>query len=393
MRVLVAGGGIGGLTAAIALRHAGHDAVVFERAPELCEVGAGITIQGNAIAALRRIDVDRPILAAGAVIEQASIRNVRGASLSRVSFTKIIAEIGAPSVALHRGTLQRILIAAAGDALRTNAAVTAIHDDADGVTVTLADGRTERGDALIGADGIHSAVRTHLLGELPLRHAGYFAWRGVAPGSFVDRGVVFETWGRGARFGVVSIDRAGGAESDRGAARSLNDGDRTYWFAVLNGAAASPPPLRDAFAAWHAPIPALLAATPDAQIICNDIHELPALPHWGKGRVTLLGDAAHAMTPNLGQGACQAIEDAIVLADCLSRGPTDPTVALREYERLRRPRATWIQDHARSLGAVGQWQNPIACWLRDLAVRATPTAFTLRDVRKVWNAAATAPRS
>ena len=375
LRMLVAGAGIGGLTAAIALKRAGHEVAVFERAPELLAVGAGISIQPNAVVALRQIGVGDAVVAAGRSMRDSTIRRFDGRVLSALPLEALYARVGAPSVAIHRATLQRVLLAAAGDVVRLGAPIAA-HEatPTGGVRIRLHDGTHHEGDALIGADGLRSTVRAQLFPErASLRHAGYHAWRGVTTGlAGLAADTSFLSWGRGLRFGAVEID-----------------GDRTYWFALVNGpkphdapAAAPMALLTRLFGAWHAPIPSLLAAT--SHFLCDDIHELPPLRHWGNGRVTLLGDAAHAMTPNLGQGACQAIEDAVILADCLSPGDTDPATALRTYEGLRRARVIGIQKGARRLGAVGQLANPVLCALRNLAMRATPTAVAARRMEAIW---------
>jgi 2-polyprenyl-6-methoxyphenol hydroxylase-like FAD-dependent oxidoreductase len=183
---------------------------------------------------------------------------------------------------------------------------------------------------------------------------------------------VGESWGRGRRFGIVP----------------LNDG-RVYWFATANAAEHGRDPagqlklrLFNAFRGWHAPIEAIIAATPESAILRNDIYDRDPLSRWTHGHVTLLGDAAHPMTPNLGQGACQAMEDAVVLAACLS-GTRDVDAALRHYEARRIPRTSRIVLASRRIGDMAQWENPLACALRNLLVRATPTAIAERQMRSV----------
>ena len=363
--ILIAGGGIGGLTAAIALRRAGCEVRVFERAPEIREVGAGLTLQSNAILALRRIGLDEAIVASGRVVGWASLRMPDGKILSRADMDEVAREVGAPSAAIHRATLQHLLLGAAGP-VETGREVVGYEAREDGVTVQLRDGTWADGGILVGADGLRSAVRAQLLGDGEPLYAGYVAWRGVTPegGPSVDE--ASETWGRGCRFGIVPIERG-----------------RVYWFATLN----TPPGGRDEpgqvratllrlFGNWHPPIAALLEATPEEAILRNDIlHRMPVRT-WGAGRVTLLGDAAHPMTPNLGQGACQAIEDAVVLADCL-RDAVDPIAALRQYETRRIPRANGFVLGALRLGRMAQWENGAARWLRDRLVALTP-ADTMR---------------
>jgi 2-polyprenyl-6-methoxyphenol hydroxylase-like FAD-dependent oxidoreductase len=236
------------------------------------------------------------------------------------------------------------------------------------VTVRLAGAGTRSGDTLVGADGLFSRIREAVLGPRPPRYAGYTAWRAVARVGGMEPGTAFETWGRGRRFGALDIG-----------------GGRTYWYAAEN----APQGGRDLdarlallsrFAGWHEPIEALLDATPSPAVLRHDVFHLRALPVWSVGRVTLLGDAAHAMTPDLGQGACQAIEDAWVLADRLA-GAADVPAALRAYEARRRGRAGAIARRSRWVGRVAQASRPRLCRLRDAALRATPPATSLRSLR------------
>ena len=261
-------------------------------------------------------------------------------------------------VIVHRADLLAVLRAALPDQVITlGASVSNVTQDAAGVTLTLADGRSARGDMLIGADGLHSVVRANLFGQQPPRYAGYTSWRGVVPFDATSL-VACESFGRGARFGMAPLR-----------------GGRVYWYATQSAPAGTQPPeggwkpaLLTQFEGWHAPIEALIAATDAAQILHLDIYDRPPLRHWSDGRITLLGDAAHPMTPNLGQGACQALEDAVALAQHLTAS-TDTIAALQAFETARIPRTTSVVRQARAIGAVGQWANPIACMLRDMLLK------------------------
>src|SRR6476661_4388145 len=224
--ILIAGGGIGGLTAAIALRRGGFPVAVHERVPEIREAGAGITIQANAVLALRRIGLDRVVTEAGRPIGTATIRRWDGALLSGADFREVETLLGAPSVAIHRATLQKILLEALGSGvLHTGSEVAGHEAGPDGVEVRLGDGRRIAGAALIGADGIHSAVRARLLGDGNPLYGGYVSWRGVTPENFHPAPQeVSESWGPGRRFGIVPIEKG-----------------RVYWFTTLN----TPPGGRD----------------------------------------------------------------------------------------------------------------------------------------------------
>ncbi|MGY0233835.1 FAD-dependent monooxygenase [Longispora urticae] len=342
-RVIVAGGGIGGLAAAVALTRRGLDVTVVERADGIRELGAGITIQINGMRALDRLGVADAVAARGSLIARAGIRTWRGDVLSADPLDRLAAEYGAPCVGVHRGRLQAALLAAVpAGVVRLGAAVADVDATADGVTVRLDDGTELRGDVLVGADGLHSTVRARLHGAAAPDYAGYTIWRAVCPtppGLGADEIGVY--WGPSCRFGFVPISAT-----------------ETYWYATQvqpYDADAEPDPLpglRARHRDWADPVPALLAATDPAAVFRTRITDREPLDRWGRGRVTLLGDAAHPMTPNLGQGCCQALEDAVTLADVLAGAP-DPAAALRRYEDLRAPRTARIVRMARDLGRRG----------------------------------------
>ncbi|MCP3144495.1 FAD-dependent monooxygenase [Pyxidicoccus xibeiensis] len=376
--VLIAGAGIGGLTLACALRRAGLSATVFERADALRWVGAGIIVQMNAAVALRRIGLADAVAAAGASPTDSAILRPSGAAITRLPVQRLQQELGVPMTCIHRARLQAVLLEHAGpEHVRLGRAVAGFTDDGQGITVTLSDGSFVKGDVLVGADGLRSAVRSGLLGDAPLRYSGYTSWRGVSPEVPGARpGHVSETWGRGARFGVVPIGSG-----------------QVYWYATLNAPAGGQDApgeararLRDVFGGWHAPIADLLAATPDDAIVRTDIHDRPPMDRWSRGRVTLLGDAAHPMTPNLGQGGCQAIEDAVVLAECLARGGAVEE-ALAAYEARRRERANAIVARSWSLGRLAQLESPVGRFMRDSLFWLVPSALAARGVRDLVRSA------
>lgn len=370
-KVLIAGAGIGGLTLAAALRHHGIEAAVYERAPTLAPVGSGITIQMNAVLALRRVGLDEAVVREGHAARDSRVLTPAGRTIAALDLADVADAVGAPAVALHRARLQSALRARVDDAsVHLGRAVAGYDDDGDGVTVRLDDGGTDRGDALVAADGLRSAVRRQLAGDGDPVYAGYTSWRGVARGvAAVDRSRVTETWGAGRRFGVVPL-------AD----------DETYWFATMNapgGGRDAPGTSRETllslFGDWHSPVRALLEATPETSIVRTDIADRPTHTRWVKGRVALLGDAAHPMTPNLGQGGGQAIEDAVVLAHRLATLP-DVAAALRAYEAVRAPRANAVVTRSRRLGSVAQWEHPWLCAARDAAMGMVPASMNRRAI-------------
>jgi 2-polyprenyl-6-methoxyphenol hydroxylase-like FAD-dependent oxidoreductase len=366
----VIGAGIGGLTAAIALRRRGIEATVYERAPEIAAVGAGLTLWANAIRALRYLGVADQVIAAGARIERGEIRSASGAVLS-TSRTGLLDHD--PIVAIHRPDLHAVLLSALPEnAVRLDAELVGFEEVGNEVRARFADGTEARADLLIGADGIRSVVRQKLFPEAELRYAGYTAWRGVVSSDdLVTHASTSESWGRGSRFGIVPIG-----------------GGRTYWFATANAPAGLEQTagqrkafLLDRFRGWHAPVEQLLERTGPDRILLNDICDISPMRSWCKGHVALLGDAAHPTTPNMGQGACMAIESSVVLEKCLT-GESGLSAAFAAYERLRMPRTRWITRQSATIGRIGQLDGALACRLRDLALRLTPARVTERTIRQ-----------
>ncbi|MDB6095369.1 MAG: 2-polyprenyl-6-methoxyphenol hydroxylase [Verrucomicrobia bacterium] len=360
-RVLIAGGGIGGLAAGIALQQRGIATLVCERAPELREVGAGLLLSPNAVRVLRRLGLEDAARAGSRVIEEWRILDLQGRHLHRMRPVKT----GIPALSLHRGDLQLALRdALTPGTLRLGFNLTHHREIPGGVEITNETGERLTGEILVGADGLNSRVRSGLLAPEPARFCGYVGWRCVVP--WIPRGYegawLSESWGEGKRFGISPLGR-----------------NRCYWYATANQARASSAPvdvrseLMAMFGRWHAPIPELIAATPAETILRTDIFDRPDLSRWTRGRVTLLGDAAHPMTPNLGQGACSALEDAWVLAREMASA-ANGTEGLRRYEEARHRRTSWINRVSRLLGRVIQLENPAATAVRDTLLRLTPGA-------------------
>ena len=368
----IVGGGIGGLAAAIALHRRGWRVEVLERALEFTEIGAGISLWPNALRALEALGLAGAVRALGAVEATGGVRDRRGRWLSRTDNAELERRFGHPLVVLHRADLLRVLTEALpADSLRADSEVASVRDDGQGPVVVHRAGES-RPELVVGADGLRSAVRRALWPDADgPRYAGYTAWRMVTEPLAEPPAEGAATWGRGERFGYTALP-----------------GGRMYCFATASlpegtGFGSSEyAELRRRFASWPDPVPALLAAVPADAVLRHDLYDLPSLSSFVRGRVALLGDAAHAMTPNLGQGACQAIEDAVTLAHCLD-GTSDVTAALRSYDLLRRPRTQAVTRRSARLGAVGQLSWPPAALLRDTAARLMPARVTLRSMTPV----------
>jgi 2-polyprenyl-6-methoxyphenol hydroxylase-like FAD-dependent oxidoreductase len=361
------------LTAAIALARAGIRVRVLERASAIEPAGAGLALQPNAMTVLAALGLDDAVAAAGATLTRAVLLDPPGRPLGpETRMERIFESTTARVVAVHRARLHDVLLAAAGSGVvRTGVRVTGYEQTAAGVTVIADDATRLETELLVGADGLHSAVRAQLIGDEPPRYAGYTSWRGVTPAGAVappDR--VTETWGRGERFGIVDIGFG-----------------EIYWFAVAD----APPggvdgdvrtELRSRFSRWHTPVPAVLDATPADRILRTDIFDRDPITRWHDGRVVLLGDAAHPMTPNLGQGAAQAIEDAGALAASLAAASTLED-GLRAYEAARVHRTRAFVLASRRFGEIAQWRHPLAVCARDLLMRLTPEWALVAQARRM----------
>jgi 2-polyprenyl-6-methoxyphenol hydroxylase-like FAD-dependent oxidoreductase len=372
-KTIIVGGGIGGLCTAIALRQTGLNVKVYEQAPVLGAVGAGITIWPNAIKVFRRLGVADRILSTGARIRRAELRNWRGRVMSRSEPGELEEKLGEPTVAIHRADLHSILLSALPEGLvHLGKRCVELKQGERDTRVTFEGGEEERTDLLVGADGIHSVLRQQMMPEAEPRYSGYTAWRGVVETEDeAALGVTNETWGRGTRFGFLRIDSK-----------------RVYWFATTNSVAGkhqtpaeNKMSLLERFSGWHHPVELLIHSTSPDHILHSDIYDLEPMSKWSEGRAVLLGDAAHPTTPNMGQGACMAIESSLVLARCLEQ-EDDLAVALTRYEKERMPRTAWITRQSRKIGRLGQIENPAACAVRDWFVRVTPDAFSKRQFLK-----------
>lgn len=364
--ILVVGGGIAGLALAAGLRRLGVAPTVVEQAPAFGAVGAGIALSPNAMAAMRALGLDGAAIRAGRALGTAEILDERGRRLSRVDAKRISDRFG-PNVAIHRAALHDVLLGGCGDLdLRPATTVDKLVDRGSRVEVTFSDGRSDEFDRVVGADGLRSRTRTQAFGPTDPVYSGYTCWRFVVDCPPGLTGVQ-EMWGRGRRFGLVPL-----AEG------------RLYCFTTLNAPAATADPeegrvdrFRTRFGGF-APA-ALDQVTRPEQLIHNDLEEMPPHP-WSRGRVLLIGDAAHATTPNMGQGAAMALEDVAVLCELLAEGDWDDV--LPAFVARREPRVRFIVDQSRRIGRLGQLEHPAALALRNAFVRLTPDRLAQRAAER-----------
>ncbi|MCU4184491.1 FAD-dependent monooxygenase [Acidiferrimicrobium sp. IK] len=363
LNVAIVGGGIGGLCAALALRRAGHHPTVFERAEAFRPVGAGISVWANGVKVLDLLGLGPAVAAAGGRMDRMVYASgADGATLTSISLLALYARVGERAWPLARTALQEMLLGSLGrELVQTGMCCTGVSDHGPGVAVHFEDGGRAEADLVVAADGTHSALRSYVLGEtVDRRYVGYVNWNGIVEtdGDIVEADT-WRTWvGEGMRASVMPVG-----------------GGRLYFFFDVPLPASAledlPPAaaiLPERFGGWAAPVRSLLRAALDGPINAAPIHDLPRLPTWNRGRVVLLGDAAHTMAPDLGQGGCQAMEDAVVLAHYLTTTNQSLDDALRRYGDERRPHTADIVRRARKRSDTTHGVDPAvtAAWYRAL---------------------------
>jgi 2-polyprenyl-6-methoxyphenol hydroxylase-like FAD-dependent oxidoreductase len=371
-RVIIVGAGIGGMALAAALQRLDIPVLVLERAVRLGEVGAGLGVLPNAVRALAAIGISRKLYGNAGPFRRFLVCNQSGAELTAIDFEGAFRRVGGEGYVMHRAALHAAISECVDPAsVRLDAHVTAIEQNQAGVSVHVAgESAPVPGDLVVGADGLNSVVRGYVLGDGPPRYAGETIFRGITEAELDPPDVCREVLGVGQR--AAFYDMGGG---------------RCYWWAT------SPVPpgthiaeetrsayLQERFAGWPFGLPALFARTPSERILQNDIFDRNPARTWHRQRVVLLGDAAHPTTPNLGQGACLAIEDAVVLARTIGQA-SDWESALAHYHRQRGPRTARITRLSRWWGRSGLWKAAPLVWLRDQAYRSTPASWFERGMR------------
>lgn len=372
----IVGGGIGGLTLAIAMQRKGMDVKVFESAPQFKPLGAGIALAANAMKAFQEIGIAQEVIHAGKKIKRMYGKDDQGRVISFTDAVQLTERYGAVNnFTIHRADLHEVLtkLLRAGTIEFGKACVDFVQNESD-VTINFSDGSTVLSDYLIACDGIHSPIRKKLLPESIPRYAGYTCWRAVVddlPDGF-NPDETTETWGPGKRFGVVPLSN-----------------NRVYWFATLNAKANDPifrnfttKDLEKVFNGFHFPIPEILERTKNEQLIWSDIIDLKPIAQFAFGRVVLLGDAAHATTPNMGQGACMAIEDAATLANGLSKYPSQE--AFKKFESHRIERTTNIVNQSWTFGKIAQLENSLLISMRNSLFRKIPQRTIDKQLKALY---------
>lgn len=353
-KAVIAGGGVGGLTVALALQRRGIEVEVHERYPHLQSRSTGFTIWSYAIRELLDLGVDPELLAShGSAIEATDIHSRGGRLIESLPVGKVSRELGAPTYDIQRRGLQESLLAALeGDVVRFGSEVVGVEQDGESATVRLAGGASARGDVVIGADGVHSVLRAAVAGERELRYSGFSGWSAVVPFTheLLPPRHHVEIWEKGSKGGVADV----------------GDG-QARWYAMQRCPAGQTAIDKDEIlrhvAGWYGVLPAAIEATPAQDIVRTEAWDLAPLDTWVDRRVVLLGDAAHATTPFAAMGACMTIEDGALLGRLLAEQPLPQ--ALAGYQLQRKKRTEEVVKHGRTMGRVSQLQSTVALWLRD----------------------------
>lgn len=356
-KIIVIGGGIGGAATAVSLHRKGFETVVYERVKELREVGAGIALWANATHVLKNLGLLEEALQLGVLTTNYQFNSQNGKELVNVP----VDGFELPTIGIHRADLHELLISKLPEKqfiLGETFERFSLYENK--VRAHFASGLTASGDAFIGADGLRSRVRSELFGEKPPIYRNFTTWRGLTlhvPNTYRS-GYIREFLGQGKGFGFMMLSKG-----------------RMYWYAAAKApqnqhkaAVGCKKELENIFQDWFPSIPELIAATDETNIIKTDLYDrIPALP-WGKQNITLLGDAAHPTLPTLGQGACMALEDALVITKCLL-AHSEASKAFEQYESQRFGRTKSIVEQSLRSGRMGQLQHPVQVALRETLMK------------------------
>lgn len=359
---VIIGAGIAGLTTAISLKRLNRSYLIFDKASELKGIGAGFGLAANAMQALEILDLKDDIERIGFYTKSYHILDKKGKVLLNPDTKKLKQKYNQDNFTVHRADLHLSLLSKL-DCNEVHLKKKAIQfkKNQDFITVFFEDGSHVTCKYLLIADGVKSPLRQQLLPNSTPRYAGYTCFRAVIDNSKIQLTAGSETWGGQGRFGMTPLQ-----------------GNRIYWYACINSlennkkyTKYSVKDLLKHFKDYHAIIPEILSQTRDENLIWNDIVDIKPLKNFAYENILLLGDAAHATTPNMGQGACQAIEDVAVLIDELKCN-VDVQQAFKAFEKRRLKRTKYITNTSKQIGDISQWENPFLISLRDSIMKLLP---------------------
>ncbi len=366
MKISIIGAGIGGLTTAIALRQKGFEVEIFEASIDFRKAGSGINLAINAMQVYKKLGVYDEISSLGSYTKALLVTDEKMGVITKVDLENAEIKYKAKTYAIHRAALHSILLSRLdGVKIHLNKRIKALSQTDDGVNFTFEDGTSYVSNVLIGADGIHSVVRKSIFRNTELRIAKQACWRGIVHIDIPQRYKIElnELWGKGKRFGFVHI----------------NEND-VYWYALTNYKTDykiefSNTNVEELFSDFSPLIRKIISSTEKSSIIFNEMIDLKPISSWYHKNVCLIGDAAHATTPNLGQGACQAIETAYVLADCLASEKNIQS-AFQKLENVRKKNAEKVVNTSWTIGKMAHIENRFGIFLRNNLMRLIPNKLS-----------------
>ncbi len=372
MIIDIVGAGIGGLTTAIALEKKGFKTRIFEQAESIKPVGAGIILANNAMQVYKNLGLNDIIKSNGQSISSLNITTSNLKPLSKVDLNYFEQKYKVKNIAIHRGILQKILV----DQLKSseiilNHKLKSVIKNENEFVLRFENGKTYKSSVVIGADGINSVVRQQLFPKNSIRHAYQTCWRGIANYNLPQnlKNELNEAWGKKERFGFVQISE-----------------DKVYWYALKpykeNKNEWAFNNIKEGLYEFHPIIKDIICSTPMQHINEAEISDLKPTKIWHDKNVCLIGDAAHAATPNMGQGACQAIEDAFVLSECLAKHEVNK--AFKQFQKIRLPKAHYIVNSSWTIGKIAHYSNPILVKLRNTILQLTPSSLNKKQNKRTF---------
>lgn len=369
----VLGGGIAGLSVAIGLEKLGWNFLVFESAREIRPLGAGLGLAANAMKSFRKLGVYEEVVAVGRELDRFIIRDLQGKKITSTNTSRLAQKHGISNFTIHRAALHEALLKKASPGrVLTAKRSSAVQKEETGYRVFFEDGSECLCRYVLVTEGLNSPIRKQLFPEVAMRYAGYTCWRGVADNSRLKIEETSETWAGARRFGIVPLA-----------------GEQIYWFACVTAPESDPgygqfsiQDVRKLFSDFHPPVSEILEHTEEEALLHHDLYDLSPLPGYHRDGILLMGDAAHATTPNMGQGACMAIEDAAVFLDLAEQG-REGLALLNEFEKRRQRKTQQVVKHSRLVGEVAHWQNPWAMFLRNTLLRILPDSINERQLESV----------
>lgn len=374
MKISIIGAGIGGLTTAIALKQKGFEVEIFEASKDFIKAGSGINLAINAMQIFKRLGIYEEISSLGSYTKSLLITDEKQKTITKEKLVKAEKEFKSKTYAIHRATLHTILLNRLdGVKIHLNKKLKSLSQSTEEVNFIFEDGTAYTSNILIGADGIHSVVRKSIFNNTKLRIAKQVCWRGIVK---IDIPKKYQTelnelWGKGKRFGFVHINKK-----------------EVYWYALTKYKTDykkefSNTNLEKLYSNFSPLIKKIISKTEKKNIIFNEIMDLKPISSWHYKNVCLIGDASHATTPNLGQGACQAIESGYVIAECLSTEKKTQS-AFQKFEKIRKKKANKIVNTSRLVGKMAHLENRFGIFLRNNLMKLMPKKITEKQSTSIY---------